>query len=135
MDKWQATIQFASVADGINGVKQLIFFRQLGVGCQVVLEAKAHESRVVVKFNPTYYVHSTNVIEVLDVQIVPILGGRPTLMVLDLLKHTKQIILCTLYVLTTLQFQLSWQAVHDWCNNLMFQLINHLKVSYIYHKY
>lgn len=61
----------------------------MGVGAQFVLESKTYDPRVIVKFNQTAYANSGNIVEWLDEQIVPILGGRPTLMVLDFFKAHK----------------------------------------------
>ncbi|RPB01809.1 hypothetical protein L873DRAFT_1566635, partial [Choiromyces venosus 120613-1] len=83
-DKRQATIQLAVFADGIPRVKPLVFFRGLGVGATILTERETYDPRVVVKFNPKAYANSSNMVEWLDEQLVPILEGRPTLLVLDL---------------------------------------------------
>lgn len=83
-DKRQGTIQLTVFADGIPRVKPLLFFRGQGVGATVVTEMKEYDPRVVVKFNPTAYANSVNMIQWLDEQVVPILDNQPTLMVLDL---------------------------------------------------
>ena len=37
-----------------------------------------------VKFNPNAYANSANIVEWLDEQVIPVLGGWPTLMALDM---------------------------------------------------
>lgn len=83
-DKRQATVQLTVFADGVARVKPLIFYRELGVGAGVIEEMKEYDSRVVVKFNPTTYANSENIIQWLDEQVIPVLDEQPTLMVLDL---------------------------------------------------
>jgi len=83
-DKRQATIQLTIFADAVPRVKPLIFLRGQGVGTTVMAEKALYDPRVVVKFNPKAYANSANVVEWLDEQVIPVLGGRPTLMALDM---------------------------------------------------
>ena len=83
-EKRQATIQLTVFADAVPRVKPLIFFRGQGVGPTVVAERALYDPRVVVKFNPKAYANSTNIVEWLEEQVIPVLGGRPTLMALDM---------------------------------------------------
>jgi hypothetical protein len=39
---------------------------------------------VVIKFNATVYANSNNMLEWLEEQLIPVLGGEPTLLALDL---------------------------------------------------
>ncbi|RPA91830.1 hypothetical protein L873DRAFT_1572184, partial [Choiromyces venosus 120613-1] len=83
-DKRQATIQLTVFADAVPHVKPLIFFHGQGVGNTVMAEKALYDPQVVVKFNPKAYANSTNIVEWLDEQVIPILGGWPTLIVLDM---------------------------------------------------
>ena len=83
-EKRQATIQLTIFADAVPGVKPLIFFRGQGVGATVVAEQQQYDPRVVAKFNPKAYANSSNMVEWLDEQVIPVLRGQPTLMVLDM---------------------------------------------------
>jgi len=83
-EKRQATIQLTIFADAIPRVKPLIFFRGLGVGPTVLAEKARYDPRVVVKFNAKAYANSANIVEWLDEQVIPVLGGRPSLMALNM---------------------------------------------------
>ena len=83
-DKHQGTIQLTVFADGIPRVKPLIFFHGKGIGPTIIAEMREYDHCVVVKFNPTAYANSENIVSWLDEQLVPVLGGQPTLLVLDL---------------------------------------------------
>jgi len=50
----------------------------------MVAERLRYDSRVIVKFNPTAYTNSINVIEWLDEQLIPVLNSQPTLLAIDL---------------------------------------------------
>lgn len=54
------------------------------MGTTVMAEKALYCPRVVVKFNPKAYANSTNVVEWLEEQVIPVLEGRPTLIVLDM---------------------------------------------------
>lgn len=96
-DKRQATLQLTIFADAIPRVKPLIFFRGLGVGSSIQAEREDYDPRVIVKFNPTAYANSDNIIEWLDEQVIPVLENKPTLMVLDLFGgHKREDVLDTL---------------------------------------
>ncbi|RPA89859.1 hypothetical protein L873DRAFT_1795846 [Choiromyces venosus 120613-1] len=47
-------------------------------------EKASYDPRVVVKFNPKAYANSTNIVESLNEQVIPVLSSQPTLMVLDM---------------------------------------------------
>ena len=83
-DKRQGTIQLTVFADGVLRVQPLIFFRGKGVGPTILEERRKYDNRVVVKFNPTAYANSENIVEWLEEQIVPILESQPTLIAMDL---------------------------------------------------
>lgn len=83
-DKRQATLQLTVFADGENYVHPLIFFRGQGAGVAVQKEKSLYDPRVVVKFNPTAYANSENMLEWLEEQVIPVLEGQPTLLALDL---------------------------------------------------
>jgi len=96
-DKRQGTIQLTVFADGIPRVKPLIFFRGKGVGPTILAEKRLYDSRVVVKFNPTAYANSSNMLEWLDEQVVPILEDQPTILAMDLFAaHRTEEVLDTL---------------------------------------
>lgn len=88
-DKRQGTIQLTVFADGVARVKPLIFFRGKGTGSTIVSEQRLYDNRVVVKFNPTAYANSSNMLEWLDEQLVPVLNGQPTLLAIDLFSGHK----------------------------------------------
>ena len=52
-------------------------------------EHRLYDHRVVVKFNPTAYTNSSNMLEWLDEQLVPVLNGQPTLLAIDLFSGHK----------------------------------------------
>jgi len=96
-DKRQGTIQLTVFADSIPRVKPLIFFRGKGVGPTILAEKQLYDSRVVVKFNPTAYANSSNMLEWLDEQVVPILEDQPTILAMDLFAaHRTEEVLDTL---------------------------------------
>ena len=72
-DKRQGTIELTAFADGVAWVKPLIFFRGKGTRSTIVSEQRLYDNRVVVKFNPTAYTNSSNMLEWLDEQLVPVL--------------------------------------------------------------
>ena len=88
-DKRQGTIQLTVFADGVPRVKPLIFFRGKGIGPTIITEMRTYDHRVVVKFNPTAYANSENIVSWLDEQLVPVLEGQPTLLALDLFSGHK----------------------------------------------
>ena len=63
-------------------MKPLVFFHTLGVGPTVLAEKARYDPQVVAKFNPKAYVNSANIVEWLNKQVIPVLGGRPTFMAL-----------------------------------------------------
>jgi hypothetical protein len=83
-DKRQATLQLTIFADGGNRVKPLVFYRGIGRGVTIQREMTCYDPRVVIKFNPTAYANSDNMLAWLDEQLIPVLDGEPTLLVLDL---------------------------------------------------
>ena len=83
-DKRQGTIQLTIFADGVPRVKPLIFFRGKGVGQTILTEAQKYDNHVIVKFNPTAYANSENMVSWIEEQLVPILEVEPTLLALDL---------------------------------------------------
>ena len=83
-DKRQATIQLTVFADGVPRVKPLVFFRGKGVGSTILTEKESYDPRIEVKFNAKAYANSSNMVEWLDEQLVPVLENRPTLLVVDL---------------------------------------------------
>ena len=83
-DKRQATIQLTIFADGIPRVKPLLFFRGQGLGSSLAAEKRLYDNRVIVKFNSKAYANSTNMVEWLEDQLIPVLDGKPTLIALDL---------------------------------------------------
>jgi len=83
-EKRQATIQLRIFADAVPRVKPLIFFPGLGIGPTIVAEKARYDPQVVVKFNPKAYANSANIVEWLDEQVIPVLGGQPTLIALDM---------------------------------------------------
>jgi len=88
-DKRQGTIQLTVFADGVPRVKPLIFFRGKGIEPTIITEMRTYDHRVVVKFNPTAYANSENIVSWLDEQLVPVLEGQPTLLALDLFSGHK----------------------------------------------
>jgi len=50
---------------------------------------RTYDHWVVVKFNPTAYANSENIVSWLDEQLVPVLEGQPTLLALDLFSGHK----------------------------------------------
>ena len=97
-DKRQATIQLTVFADAVRHVKPLLFFRGEGVGTTVMAEKALYDPRVVVKFNLKAYANSTKVVEWLEEQVIPVLGGRPTLMALDMFSSvTESTIITTIH--------------------------------------
>jgi len=88
-DKRQGTIQLTVFADGIPRVKPLLFFRGQGTGPTIQAERRHYDDRVVVKFNPTAYANSSNMLEWLDEQLVPALESQPTLLAIDLFSGHK----------------------------------------------
>ena len=85
-DKRQGTIQLTVFADGVPRVKPLISFWVQGTGPTIVSERRQYDNRVIVnlKFNPTAYANSSNVLEWLEEQLIPVLNGQPTLLAIDL---------------------------------------------------
>ena len=78
-------------------MKPLIFFRGKGVGPTILAEKHLYDSRVVVKFNPTAYANSSNMLEWLDEQVVPILEDQSTILAMDLFAaHPTEEVLDTL---------------------------------------
>jgi len=65
-------------------VKPLIFFREKGVGPTILAEKQLYNSRVRVKFNPTAYANSSNILEWLEEQVVPMLEDQSTILAMDL---------------------------------------------------
>ena len=61
-DKRQGTIQLTIFADGVPRVKPLIVFRGKGVGQTILTEAQKYDNRVIVKFKPTAYANSENIV-------------------------------------------------------------------------
>ena len=88
-EKRQATIQLTTFADAVPRVKPLIFFHGLDVGPTILAEKARYDPRVVVKFNPKAYANSANMVEWLDEQVIPVLGGWPTHMALDMFRGHK----------------------------------------------
>ena len=78
------TIQLTVFADEVPRVKPLIFFRGQGTGGTILTERRGYDPRVIIKFNPKAYANSSNIVEWLDEQIVPVLENQPTLLALDL---------------------------------------------------
>jgi hypothetical protein len=68
LDKRQATLQLTVFADAVPRVQPLIFFRGQGVGGSIIAESRHYHPRVVVKFNPTAYANSENILEWIDEQ-------------------------------------------------------------------
>lgn len=127
-DKRQDTVQLTVFADGVARVEPLIFYRGLGVGAGVIEEMKEYDSRVVVKFNPTAYTNSENIIQWLDEQVIPVLGEQPTLMVLDLFGgHKTDNVLDTLLA-HDITLPLFLAVAQDLYSHWMYQLIDHLKI-------
>jgi len=62
-DKRQGTLQLNIFADGVPWVKPLLFFRGQGTGPTMGPERMRYDDRVVVKFNPTAYANSSNMLE------------------------------------------------------------------------
>ena len=83
-EKRQATLQLTVFADGGNYVKPLIFYRGKGLGPGVQREMREYDPWVVVKFNPTAYANSGNMVEWLQEQLIPVLEGCQTLLAVDL---------------------------------------------------
>jgi len=62
-----------------------------------VTERRPHDNSVIVKFNTTAYANSSNMLEWLDEQLVPVLGDQPSLLVMDLFgAHKTEEVLDTL---------------------------------------
>ena len=83
-DKRQAIIQLTVFADAVPCVEPLLFFRGQGVGTTVMAEKALYDPQVVVKFNPKAYANSTNVVEWLEEQVIPVIGRQATRMALDM---------------------------------------------------
>jgi len=83
-DKRHATLQLTVFANGGNYVKPLIFYRGKGLGPGVLREMREYDPRVVVKFNPTAYANSGNMVEWLQEQLIPVLESCPTHLAVDL---------------------------------------------------
>jgi len=54
------------------------------LGPSVLREMREYNPRVVVKFNPTAYANSGNMVEWLQEQLIPVLEHSPTLLAVDL---------------------------------------------------
>jgi hypothetical protein len=108
--KRQATIQLTIFADGVARVKPLIIFRGAETSNRTARskEEKRYDPRVVVKFNAKAYAntrkfynlleqrkllplthHSEIILFWLQEMLLPVLGSRPTLLVMDLLRSHK----------------------------------------------
>jgi len=83
-DKCQGTIQLTIFADGVPRVKPLIFFRGKGVGQTILTKGQKYDNRVIVKFNPTAYANSENMVSWIEEQLAPVFEVEPTLLALDL---------------------------------------------------
>jgi len=88
-DKRQETIQLTAFADRVAWVKPLIFFHGKGTRSTIMSQERLCDNRVVVKFTPTAYANSSNMLEWLDQQLVPVLNGEPTLLAIDLFSSHK----------------------------------------------
>jgi hypothetical protein len=84
-------IQLTIFADGVARVKPLIIFRgkENSSWAPRAREAKRYDSRVVVKFNPKAYANTAIILFWLEELLLPVLGSRPTLLVMDLLHSHK----------------------------------------------
>jgi hypothetical protein len=89
--KRQATIQLTIFADGVARVKPLIISRgkENSSWARRAKETKRYDSRVVVKFNPKAYANTAIILFWLEELLLPVLGSRPTLLVMDLLRAHK----------------------------------------------
>jgi len=61
-----------------------IFFKGKGTGASILRDMKPYDPRVRVKFNPTGYTNSENMVDWIEEQLVPSLNSQTALLVLDL---------------------------------------------------
>ena len=67
----------------------LLLFGGKGIAGSIVPERQLYHPRVVVKFNPTAYANSTNMVQWPEDQLVPVLDSQPTLIPVDLFSGHK----------------------------------------------
>jgi hypothetical protein len=86
--KRQATMQFTIFTDGIARVLPLMIFRGKEESKTQAREREAlrYDTRVVVSFNSKAYATTTTILRWLLKQLLPKLGGLPSLLIMDLLR-------------------------------------------------
>jgi len=86
--KRQATMQFTIFADGIARVLLLMIFRGKEESKMQARERETlrYDTRVVVSFNSKAYVTTATILHWLLKQLLPELGGLPSLLIMDLLR-------------------------------------------------
>jgi len=86
--KRQATIQLTIFADGIARVKPLMIFcgESKSKSAARKREARRYDPRVVVRFNKKAYANTDIILFWLQDLLLPVLGTRPTLLVMDLFR-------------------------------------------------
>lgn len=86
-DKRQATLVLCIFADGISRIPPMIIFH--GTGRRLRGERERYHNDVLVEFNPTAYMNDKLFEQYIRNHLVPVLGGRPTLLALDLMGSHK----------------------------------------------
>ena len=89
--KQQATMQFTIFADGVAHVLRLLIFLGIEVSKTTVrrCEASWYDTRVEVVFNGKAYTTTATILHWLSKQLLPELGGLPSLLIMDLLRSHK----------------------------------------------
>ena len=84
-------MQFTIFADGVARVLPLMIFRGLEKSKTTIRrrEALRYDTRVVVVFNSKAYATTATILRWLSKQLLPELGGLPTLLIMDLLRSHK----------------------------------------------
>ncbi|RPB01142.1 DDE-domain-containing protein [Choiromyces venosus 120613-1] len=86
-DKRQASLVLCIFADGIPWVPPMIIFR--GKGERLGRERSDYHPGVEVEFNEKAYMNDSLFLRYIEEQLVPVLGGRPTLFAIDLMGSHK----------------------------------------------
>lgn len=84
-DKRQASLVLCIFADGINRIPPMIIFHGKGSNTKPFQEEqKRYHPGVIVEFNETAYMNDALFLKYIELYLIPVLGGRPSLFALDM---------------------------------------------------